>query len=136
MQWHAFFTFFLQIVNFMSQEIINYPFDPELDDDDRESSDGFDRSSEEVVADRPNASDTEISYVNGHNLPDDDDEDDEDDEDDLILGDEDELDEADLAEDEIAVEIDEDVDPVVSDDDLVLDTEDDVLDDEEEEEDL
>ena len=118
----------------MSQEIINYPFDPELDDD-REASSSFDRSSEEVFIDRPDTSKTDISYVNGHNLPDDDD-DDEDEEEDLILGDEDELDEADLAEDEIDVEVDEDVDAVVSDDDLVLDTADDVLDDEEDEEDL
>ena len=116
----------------MSQEIINYPFDPELNE--RETSDSFDRSPEEVFIDRPNTSQTDISYINGHNLPDD--EDDEDEEDDLILGDEDELDEADLAEDEIDVEVDEDVDAVVSDDDLVLDTEDDVLDDDDEEEDL
>ena len=116
----------------MSQEIINYPFDEELDDD-REPFDSFDRSSEEVFIDRPNTGNTAVSNVNGHNLPDDDD--DEDEEDDLILGDEDELDEADLAEDEIDVEVDEDVDAVVSDDDLVLDTEDDVLDDDEEEED-
>ena len=99
----------------MSQEIINYPFDPELDDDDNESSQGFELSSE-----------TNTGYVNGHNLPDDDDEED------LILGDEEELDEADLAADEIDVEVDEDVDAVASDDDLVLDTADDVLDDEEE----
>ena len=115
------FLHFLQTVSFMSQEIINYPFDPELDDDDSESS---------VSADR--VSETNISYVNGHNLP----EDDEDKEDDLILGDEDEIDEADLAEEEIDVEVDDDVDDVVSDDDLVLDTEDDVLDDDEEEDDL
>src|SRR5688572_4811508 len=99
----------------MSQEIINYPFDQELDDD-KEASGSFDRSSEEVFIDRPNTAQTDISYVNGHNLPDDDE--DEDEEDDLILGDEDELDEADLAEDEIDVEVDEDVDAVVSDDDL------------------
>jgi hypothetical protein len=115
------FLHFPQTVSFMSQEIINYPFDPELDDDDSESSVSSDRVSE-----------TNISYVNGHNLP----EDDEDKEDDLILGDEDEIDEADLAEDEIDVEVDDDVDAVVSDDDLVLDTEDDVLDDDEEEDDL
>lgn len=113
------FLHFLQIVNFMSQEIINYPFDPELDDNDNESAEGFNRSSE-----------TTISSVNGHNLPDDDDDEEEDN---LILGDEDDLDEADLAEDEIDVEVDEDVNVVVSDDDLVLDTADDVLDDEEEE---
>ena len=117
----------------MSQEIINYPFDPELDE--RETSESFDRSPGEVFIDRPHTSQTDISYVNGHNLPDDDD-DDEDEEDDLILGDEDELDEADLAEDEIDVEVDEDVDAVVSDDDLVLDTADDVLDDEDDEEGL
>ena len=105
------FLHFLQTVSFMSQEIINYPFDPELDDDDSESS---------VSADR--VSETNISYVNGHNLP----EDDEDKEDDLILGDEDEID----------VEVDDDLDAVVSDDDLVLDIEDDVLDDDEEEDDL
>ena len=115
------FLHFLQTVSFMSQEIINYPFDPELDDDDSESP---------VSADR--VSETNISYVNGHNLP----EDDEDEEDDLILGDEDEIDEADLAEDEIDVEVDDDLDAVVSDNDLVLDIEDDVLDDDEEEDDL
>ena len=115
------FLHFPQTASFMSQEIINYPFDPELDDDDRESPVSSARVSE-----------TNISNVNGHNLP----EDDEDKEDDLILGDEDEIDEADLAEDEIDVEVDDDVDDVVSDDDLVLDTEDDVLDDDEEEDDL
>jgi len=115
------FLHFPQTASFMSQEIINYPFDPELDDDDSESS---------VSADR--VSETNISYVNGHNLP----EDDEDKEDDLILGDEDEIDEADLAEDEIDVEVDDDLDAVVSDNDLVLDIEDDVLDDDEEEDDL
>ena len=77
----------------MSQEIINYPFDEDLDDD-RETSGSFERSSEEVFVDRPNTGDTEISYVNGHNLPDEDDDDVDEDEDDLILGDEDELDEA------------------------------------------
>ncbi len=116
----------------MAQEIINYPFDSEIDNDERERSDRFARSSEETFVDRPNTGNTDISYVNGHNLPDDD-EDDEDEEDDLILGDEEELDEADLAEDEIDVEVDEDVDAVVSDDDLVLETEEDVLDDDDEE---
>ena len=116
----------------MAQEIINYPFDSEMDNDDRERSDRFERSHEETFADRPGTGNTSISYVNGHNLPDD--EEDEDEEDDLILGDEDELEEADLAEDEIDVEIDEDVDTEVSDDDLVLDTEEDVLDDEDEDE--
>ena len=115
------FLHFPQTASFMSQEIINYPFDPELDDDDRESPVSSARVSE-----------TNISNVNGHNLP----EDDEDKEDDLILGDEDEIDEADLAEDEIDVEVDDDLDAVVSDDDLVLDIEDDVLDDDEEEDDL
>ena len=50
----------------------------------------------------------------------------------MILGDEDELDEADLAEDQIDVETDEDVDDVIGDDDLVLDAEEDI----EEEDDL
>jgi len=106
----------------MQEEIINYPFDDEPDD--RERSDSYGRSSEEKFIDYPNA-DAGITYVNGHNLPEDDDDDDEE-EDDLILGDEDELDEADLAEDEIDVEIDEEVDDVISDDDLVLDAEEDV----------
>jgi hypothetical protein len=106
----------------MQEEIINYPFDDELDD--RESSDSYGRSSEETFIDRHDAA-ASITYVNGHNLPEDDDEEEEDD---LILGDEDELDEADLAEDEIDVEIDEDVDDVISDDDLVLDAEEDVED--------
>jgi hypothetical protein len=114
----------------MQEEILNYPFD-EIENDDKESVGGYDRSAEEVFIDRPNTSDTEITYVNGHNLPDDDDEEEDDTEDDLILGDEDELDEADLAEDEIDVEVDDDVDDV-SDDDLVLDAEED----EDEEDDL
>ena len=112
----------------MQEEIINYPFDDELDD--RESSDSYGRSSEETFIDRHDAA-ASITYVNGHNLPEDDDDDDEE-EDDLILGDEDELDEADLAEDEIDVEVDEDVDAVIGDNDLVLDAEEDV----EEEDDL
>ena len=110
----------------MEQEIINYPFD-EIDNDDRDRSD-FGRSPDEVFIDRPNTSDTEIKNVNGHNLPEDDEDDDDDTEDDLILGDEDELDEADLEEDEIDVEIDDDVDDV-SEDDLVLDAEEDEEDD-------
>ena len=114
----------------MQQEIINYPFD-ELENDDRERSSDYDRSPDEVFIDRPNTSDTEIKNVNGHNLPEDDEDDDDDTEDDLILGDEDELDEADLEEDEIDVEIDDDVDDV-SEDDLVLDAEED----EDEEDDL
>ena len=119
----------------MQQEIINYPFDPELDNDENERSDSYDRSTEEVLLDRRNTTETSISYVNGHNLPDEDEEDE--DEDDLVLGDEDELDEDDLAEDEIDVEVDDEVDPVVSDDDLVLDVDDDLTaDDEEEEDDL
>jgi hypothetical protein len=118
---------------FMQQEIINYPFD-EIDYDDRERSDNFDRSPEEVFLDRPNTSDTNISYVNGHNLPD---EDEDEDEDDLVLGDEDDLDDDDLAEDEIDVEVDDEVDPVAGEDDLVLDVDDDLAaDDEEEEDDL
>jgi hypothetical protein len=122
-------------MNFMQQEIINYLFDPELDNDENERSESFDRSPEEVFIDRPNTTDTSISYVNGHNLPDEDDDDE--DEDDLILGDEDELDEDDLAEDEIDVEVDDEVDPVVNDDDLVLDVDDDLtVDDEEEDDDL
>ena len=55
----------------MSQEIINYPFDSELDDD---------------FAARPQTSDPAITYVNGNDLPDEEDEDE--DEDDLVLGDE------------------------------------------------
>ena len=98
----------------MMNDIINYPFDPELDTDIEE----------------PNTGDADVSYVNGYNLPDDDEED-EDEEDDLVLGDEDELEAADLAEDEIDVEIDPDVDEAVSDEVLVLDAEDD-----EEEDDL
>jgi hypothetical protein len=112
----------------MQEEIINYPFDDELDD--RECSDSYDRSSEGTSFDH-RGTDANITYVNGHNLPEDDDDDDEE-EDDLILGDEEELDEADLTEDEIDVEIDEDVDDVISDNDLVLDAEEDV----EEEDDL
>jgi hypothetical protein len=112
----------------MLEEIINYPFDDELDD--RERSDSYSRPFEETSFDH-RGTDANITYVNGHNLPEDDDDDDEE-EDDLILGDEDELDEADLAEDEIDVEIDEDVDDVIGDDDLVLDAEEDV----EEEDDL
>jgi hypothetical protein len=108
-------------MNFMQQEILNYPFD-EIDDDDRERSDNFDQSPEEIFMDRSNANDTSISYVNGHNLPEEDDDDEE--EDDLILGDEDDLDDADLVE-EIDVEIDEEVDPDLNDDDLVLDVDDD-----------
>jgi hypothetical protein len=103
----------------MEQEIINYPFDDELDD--REC---YGRSSEETFIDRHGAA-ANITYVNGHNLPDDDDDEEEDD---LILGDEDELDEADLAEDEIDIEVDEDIDDVISDNDLVLDAEDNVED--------
>ena len=114
----------LSETNFM-QEIINYPFD-EIDNDDSERSGHFERSPGEVFIDRPNVSDTEITNVNGFNLPDDDEEDDDEEEDDLVLGDEDELDE-----DDIDVEIDEDVDNV-SEDDLVLDAEED----EEEEDDL
>jgi hypothetical protein len=108
----------------MQEEIINYPFDDELDD--RECSDSYDRSSEGTSFDH-RGTDANITYVNGHNLPEDDDDDDEE-EDDLILGDEEELDEADLTEDEIDVEIDEDVDDVISDNDLVLDAEEDVED--------
>jgi hypothetical protein len=112
----------------MAQEIINYPFDDF--DDERDSTGSSERSPQEVFIDRPLTGNTEISYVNGHNLPDDEDEDEE--EDDLILGDEDDVDEDDLAEDEIDVEIEEDVDPDVDDADLVLDTDDPVLDDEDE----
>ena len=112
----------------MLEEIINYPFDDEVDD--RERSDSYSRSFEETSFDHRDT-DANITYVNGHNLPEDDDDDDEE-EDDLILGDEDELDEADLAEDEIDVEVDEDVDAVIGDNDLVLDAEEDV----EEEDDL
>jgi hypothetical protein len=101
----------------MQEEIINYPFDDELDD--RECSDSYDRSSEGTSFDH-RGTNANITYVNGHNLPEDDDDDDEE-EDDLILGDEDELDEADLTEDEIDVEIYEDVDDVISDNDIVLD---------------
>ena len=115
----------------MTQEIINYPFDPELDND-LEDSNRFEQTPEVFTA-RPDANDAAITYVNGHNLPDEDEEDE--DEDDLILGDEDELDEDDLAEDEIDVEIDEDVDADVSEDDLVLDADPD-LDDDDEEDDL
>lgn len=101
----------------MQQDIINYPFD-EIENDERERSSSYDRSSEEVFVDRPNTPDTGINYVNGHNLPGDDDDDDDDDdtEDDLTLDDEDELDE-----DEIDVEVDEDLD----DEDLALDEDDD-----------
>ena len=111
---------------FMVQEIINYPFDPELDDD-------FERSetneeTPDVFVDQPNTHDSSITYVNGHNLPDEDEDDD--DEDDLILGDENELNEDDFVE-EIDVEVDEDIDEDVTDEDFVLDTDDD-LDDEEE----
>lgn len=118
----------------MAHEIINYPFNAAWDKDDRDPSD---RSSEETCVDRTTIGTPDIKYVNGHNLPDDDDDVDEE-ENDLILGDEDELDEADLAEDEVDVEVDEDVDAVVGDDDLVLETDDDVLDedDEEDEDDL
>ena len=49
-----------------------------------------------------------------------------------MLGDEDDLDEADLKEDEIDVEIDDDMDDDLDEDDLVLDADDD----EEEEDDL
>ena len=108
--------------NFMTQEIINYPFDSELDND-MEPADRFEQTPEEVFIDRPDTGNTGITYVNGHNLPDDDE--DEDEEDDLILGDEDELDEADLAEDEIDVEIEENIDEDVSDADLVLDADED-----------
>jgi len=113
----------------MQQEIIHYPFD-ELDSDDRESSDSFQRDPEEVFIDRPGTSGTQITYVNGHNLPDEDDDEDED-EDDLVLGDEDDLDEDDLAEDEIDVEVDDVVDTDISEDDLLLDA--DEEDDEEDE---
>ena len=117
----------------MQQEIIHYPFDPELDNDENEGSDSFEHSVEEISLNRSNTPDTSITYVNGHNLPD---EDDDEDEDDLVLGDEDELDEDDLAENEIDVEVDDEVDPVVSEDDLVLDVDDDIAaDDEDEEED-
>lgn len=113
----------------MTQEIINYPFDPEFDGE-RDSSGTSERNPHEVFIDRPNTGNTEITYVNGHNLPDEDE--DEEEEDDLILGDEDDLDEDDLAEDEIDVEVDEEVDPEIDDADLVLDTDDPVLDDDDE----
>ncbi len=116
----------------MEQEIINYPFDQDFDNE-TERSDSSEPSIEEGFIDRTAASNSNISYVNGHNLPDDEEEEDE--EDDLVLGDEDELEEADLAEDEIDVEVDEDVDAVVSDDDLVLDADAD-LDDDEDDDDL
>ena len=108
-------------------EIINYPFDPELDDQEYS-----DRKPDDTFTDRPNTSDTEITYVNGHYVP----EEDEDAEDDLVLGDEDELEEDDFDEDEIDVEVDDEVDEDIDENDLVLDADENVLDEEEEDEDI
>jgi hypothetical protein len=106
-------------------EIINYPFDPELDGEEGASSE--DRSAREISIDSPNTNDAEITYVNGHYLPD---EEDEGEEDDLILGDEGELDEDDFDEDEIDVEVDDEVDEDIDEDDLVLDADNDALEEE------
>ena len=93
----------------MQQEIINYPFD-ELEEND-ERSGSFEHPS-----------DTTITYINGHHIPDEDD--DVEEEDDLVLGDEDELDEDDFEVDEIDVEVDDAIDKDITEDDLVLGTED------------
>jgi hypothetical protein len=67
-----------------------------------------------------------FKQINGQVQPDDDDDDVDEDEDDLILGDEDELDEDDLSEEDIDVELDEDLDNEDFDeDDLVLGDDDD-----------
>jgi hypothetical protein len=109
----------------MERELTNNLFNAEVDD----SSES--RKPENVFIDRPLTSDTEMTQVNGHYLPDEDE--DEEEEDDLVLGDEDELDEDDLDEAEIDVEVDEDLDEEdITEDDLVLDADDD----EEEEDDL
>ena len=63
----------------MTQEIINYPFDPELDND-LEDSNSFGQTSE-VSTESRDANDAAITYVNGHNLPDEDEEDEDEDED-------------------------------------------------------
>ena len=110
----------------MQQEIINYPFD-ELEENDNRS-DNFNQNVENVFIEHPRTSDSAITYVNGHHIRDEDE--DVEEEDDLVLGDEDELDEDDFAEEEIDVEVDEDIDDVTE-DDLVLDADDDLDDDEE-----
>ena len=107
----------------MERELTNSLFETGIND----SSES--RNPENVFIDRPLTSDTEITQVNGHYLPDEDE--DEEEEDDLVLGDEDELDEADLDEDELDVEVDEDLDEDdIDEDDLVLDADDDEEEDE------
>ena len=131
--WHTFFNASFYKYNNMERETTTNVFSSEKDDSQQErfamDSDG--RKPENIFIDRPLTSDTEITQVNGHHLPEEDDDEDEE-EDDLVLGDEDDLDEADLKEDEIDVEIDDDMDDDLDEDDLVLDADDD----EEEEDDL
>ena len=116
----------------MEQEIINYTFDEDLENvSESEYSNSFVEPHEGLYNQPLESKDKDISYVNGHNLPD---EEEDEEEDDLILGDEDELDEEDLVEDEIDVELDDEVDADISEEDLVLDVE--SADDEDEEDDL
>jgi hypothetical protein len=83
-------------------------------------------SSSEILEDFSFPDDVNFQKINGRVQPDDDDEDIDEDEDDLILGDEDELDEEDLSEDDIDIELDEDLtDEDFDEDDLVLGEDDD-----------
>lgn len=109
----------------MEREITTNVFSSEMEDSlqDNFALDSNSRHPENIFIDRPSTSNTDITQVNGHHLPDDDEEDEE--EDDLVLGDEDDLDDEDLKEDEIDVEIDDDLDEEdIDEDDLVLDADD------------
>ena len=118
----------------MEREIINNALRTEREDNQQENlaASSPNRTPEDIFIDRTLTSETDVTHVNGHYLPDEDDEDEDQEEDDLVLGDEDDLDDEDLDEDEIDVEVDDEIDEYdLDEDDLVLDTDDDEQDEDE-----